>query len=47
LHNPLYAPHWAGPTANDETEGAMATIKKPRGRMTKPLVTQYEVGDAC
>ncbi len=24
----------------------MATVKKPRGRMTKPLVTPYEVGDA-
>jgi len=23
----------------------MATIKKPRGRMTKPLLTPYEVGD--
>jgi hypothetical protein len=23
----------------------MATIKKPRGRMTKPLVTPYEVDD--
>jgi hypothetical protein len=23
----------------------MATIKKPRGRMTRPLVTSYEVGD--
>src|SRR5437879_5595039 len=41
-----HASHRAGPAAEPRTREArtMATILKARGRMTKDLVTPYEVG---